>query len=87
ILLTYVSIVFGELYPKRIAMTKTEEVAQFTSGVVRKLGVITKPFVWLLTASTNLLAKITPMKFDDEDTRMTRDEMRYCLLYTSDAAD
>lgn len=79
ILLTYVSIVFGELYPKRIAMTKTEEVAQFTSGVVRKLGVITKPFVWLLTASTNLLAKITPMKFDDEDTRMTRDEMRYML--------
>ena len=79
ILLTYVSIVFGELYPKRIAMTKTEEVAQFTSGVVRKLGVITKPFVWLLTASTNLLAKVTPMKFDDEDTRMTRDEMRYML--------
>ena len=60
ILLTYVSIVFGELYPKRIAMTKTEEVAQFTSGVVRKLGVITKPFVWLLTASTNLLAKNDP---------------------------
>lgn len=79
ILLTYVSIVFGELYPKRIAMTKTEEVAQFTSGVVRKLGIITKPFVWLLTASTNLLAKITPMTFDDEDTKMTRDEMRYML--------
>ncbi|MBU5366321.1 hemolysin family protein [Enterococcus devriesei] len=79
ILLTYVSIVFGELYPKRIAMTKTEEVAQFTSGVVRMLGIITKPFVWLLTASTNLLAKITPMTFDDEDTKMTRDEMRYML--------
>ena len=79
LLLTYVSIVFGELYPKRIAMTKTEEVAQFTSGVVRKLGIITKPFVWLLTASTNLLAKITPMTFDDEDTKMTRDEMRYML--------
>lgn len=60
-------------------MTKTEEVAQFTSGVVRKLGIITKPFVWLLTASTNLLAKITPMTFDDEDTKMTRDEMRYML--------
>ncbi|MBV7389889.1 hemolysin family protein [Enterococcus alishanensis] len=79
VFLTYVSIVFGELYPKRIAMTKTEEVAQFTSVVVRKLGIITKPFVWLLTASTNLLAKITPMTFDDEDTKMTRDEMRYML--------
>lgn len=79
LLLTYVSIVFGELYPKRIAMTKTEEVAQFTSGVVRTLGIITKPFVWLLTASTNLLARLTPMTFDDEDTKMTRDEMRYML--------
>lgn len=79
LLLTYVSIVFGELYPKRIAMTHTEKVAQVTSSVVRKLGVIAKPFVWLLTASTNLLAKLTPMKFDDEDTKMTRDEMRYML--------
>ena len=34
-LLTYVSIVFGELYPKRIAMNKSEEVAQLTSGAVR----------------------------------------------------
>ncbi|WP_159721128.1 hemolysin family protein [Enterococcus sp. CSURQ0835] len=79
LLLTYVSIVFGELYPKRVALNKTEEVAQMTSGVVRTLGKITKPFVWLLTASTNLLAKITPMKFDDTDNKMTRDEMRYML--------
>ena len=49
-ILTYVSIVFGELYPKRIAMNKSEEVAMFTSGVIRVLEVITKPFVWLLSA-------------------------------------
>ncbi|WP_429967830.1 hemolysin family protein [Enterococcus sp. AZ046] len=78
-ILTYVSIVFGELYPKRIAMNKSEEVAQFTSGVIRTIGIIAKPFVWLLSASTSLLARITPMEFDDEDTKMTRDEMRYML--------
>ncbi len=78
-ILTYVSIVFGELYPKRIAMNKSEEVAMFTSGVIRVLEVITKPFVWLLSASTNLLSRITPMTFDDEDSKMTRDEMRYML--------
>ena len=78
-ILTYVSIVFGELYPKRIAMNKSEEVAQFTSGVIRVIGTIAKPFVWLLSASTSLLARITPMEFDDEDTKMTRDEMRYML--------
>ena len=78
-LLTYVSIVFGELYPKRIAMNKSEEVAQLTSGAVRFLGVIARPFVWLLSASTDLLSKITPMTFDDADSKMTRDEMRYML--------
>jgi len=78
-ILTYVSIVFGELYPKRIAMNKSAAVAQFTSGVIRTIGIIAKPFVWFLSASTSLLARITPMEFDDEDTKMTRDEMRYML--------
>ena len=78
-LLTYVSIVFGELYPKRIAMNRSEEVAQYTSGFVRILGFIARPFVWFLTISTDVLAKITPMTFDDTDTKMTRDEMRYML--------
>ncbi|WP_301357263.1 hemolysin family protein [Enterococcus spodopteracolus] len=78
-ILTYVSIVFGELYPKRIALNKSEEVANFTSGMIRMIGVVAKPFVWLLSASTSLLARITPMTFDDEDSKMTRDEMRYML--------
>lgn len=78
-ILTYVSIVFGELYPKRIALNKSEEVANFTSGMIRTIGVVAKPFVWLLSASTSLLARITPMTFDDEDSKMTRDEMRYML--------
>ena len=78
-ILTYVSIVFGELYPKRIALNKSEEVAQFTSTIVKYLGVVAKPFVWLLSASTNLLSRITPMTFDDEDPKMTRDEIRYMM--------
>lgn len=78
-LLTYISIVFGELYPKRIAMNKSEEVAQYTSGTVRFIGKVAKPFVWLLSASTELLSRLTPMKFDDADSKMTRDEMRYML--------
>lgn len=79
ILLTYISIVFGELYPKRIAMNKSEEVAQITSVIIVFIGKIAKPFVWLLTASTNLLSRITPMKFDDVESKMTREEMRYML--------
>lgn len=78
-ILTYVSIVFGELYPKRVALNKSEEIAQATSGVIQAIGIVMKPFVWLLSASTSLLARITPMKFDDVDVKMTRDEMRYML--------
>lgn len=78
-ILTFVSIVFGELYPKRIALNKSEEMAQFTSGTIRYVGIIAKPFVWLLSASTNLLSRLTPMTFDDEDNKMTRDEMRYMM--------
>ena len=78
-ILTYVSIVFGELYPKRVALNKSEEVAQLTSGVIRVIGILMKPFVWLLSVSTSLLARLTPMKFDDADEKMTRDEMRYML--------
>lgn len=80
LLLTYVSIVFGELYPKRIALTKSEEVAGFSSGPIQLVGFIAKPFVWLLSASTNLLSRLTPMTFDDEENKMTRDEMRYMLM-------
>ena len=79
ILLTYTSIVFGELYPKRIALNKAEEIAKFALTPVTVIGTVTKPFVWLLSASTNLLGKLTPMKFDDDDQKMTRDEMRYLL--------
>lgn len=78
-LLTYVSIVFGELYPKRIALNKAEEVANFSAGIVKFVGAIMKPFVWLLSASTSLLARITPMTFDDEESKLTREEMRYML--------
>ena len=79
LMLTYVSIVLGELYPKRIAMNKSEEVAKFVILPIQTVGFIAKPFVWLLSASTNLLSRITPMTFDDETTKMTRDEMRYML--------
>ena len=79
IVLTYISIVFGELYPKRIALNKSEEIAKFVMGPIRLLSVIMKPFVWLLSASTNFISKITPMKFDDENEKMTREEMAYII--------
>lgn len=79
IFLTYISIVFGELYPKRIAMNQPDAVARFVVKPIKWLSVLAKPFVWLLSASTDFLGRITPGKFDDNDAKMTRDDMRYML--------
>ena len=79
VILTYVSIVFGELYPKRIAMNRPYEVARFSVYPLKILSVIAKPFVWLLSASTDFLSRVTPMDFDDKEEKMTREEMCYLL--------
>ncbi|MDR0690956.1 MAG: hemolysin family protein, partial [Streptococcaceae bacterium] len=79
ILLTYVSIVFGELYPKRIALNLQEKIVGIAVALITFLGSVLHPFVWLLSASTNLLSRLTPMSFDDVQVKMTRDEMEYML--------
>lgn len=87
IFLTYISIVLGELYPKRIAMNLKENLAVISAPVVIILGKIVSPFVWLLSASTNLLSRITPMTFDDADEKMTRDEIEYMLTNSEATLD
>lgn len=79
IFLTYISIVFGELYPKRIAMNNPDKIAHFVVKPIKWLSVVAKPFVWLLSASTDFLGRVTPGKFDDNDSKLTRDDMRYML--------
>lgn len=84
-ILTYVSLVFGELYPKRIAQNLKEKMALRVAPPIQFLGKVMKPFVWFLASSTNVLSRLTPMKFDDLDESMTRDEIEY-LLNTNDEA-
>ncbi|CYV53068.1 hemolysin family protein [Streptococcus suis] len=86
-MLTFVSIVLGELYPKRIAMNMKENLAVVTAPVIIFLGKIVSPFVWLLSAATNLISRITPMNFDDADEQMTRDEIEYILTKSKKTLD
>ncbi|HEO3792616.1 TPA: HlyC/CorC family transporter [Streptococcus agalactiae] len=87
IFLTYVSIVLGELYPKRIAMNLKDRLAIVSAPIIIFLGKIVSPFVWLLSASTNLLSRITPMTFDDAEEKMTRDEIEYMLTNSEETLD
>ncbi|KRM72451.1 hemolysin family protein [Lacticaseibacillus brantae] len=73
--LSYISLVFGELYPKQLALQMKEQVAKFAVGPIGVLGWLLRPFVWLLSASTRLLMKLTPIEFNQDQDNMTRDEM------------
>ena len=87
VVLTYISIVFGELYPKRIAMNLKENLAIYSAPVIIVTGKIVSPFVWILSASTNLLSRLTPATFDDADEQMTRDEIEYMLTKSEDTLE
>lgn len=86
-LLTFVSIVLGELYPKRIAMNMKENLAVVAVPIILFLGKIVSPFVWLLSAATNLISYLTPMDFDDASDQMTRDEIEYLLSKSEQTLD
>ena len=53
IIISFFTLIFGELVPKRVAMKKSEQVARFASGVVYAISVVMGPFIALLTACTN----------------------------------
>ncbi|MCI8699564.1 MAG: HlyC/CorC family transporter [Oscillospiraceae bacterium] len=76
IVLSYFSLVLGELVPKRIAMKKTEWVARSTVGAVSVVAAVFRPVIWLLSKSTNgalRLLHIDP-RADQED--VSEDEIR-----------
>ena len=75
IILSYFSLIFGELVPKRLAMRNSEKIAFGTIGIIRAISIITAPFVKLLTASTNGISKLFGITGTDEET-VTEEEIR-----------
>lgn len=75
IILSYFSLIFGELVPKRLAMRNSEKTAFGTIGIIRAISIITAPFVKLLTASTNGVSKLFGISGTDEET-VTEEEIR-----------
>lgn len=58
LVLSYFTLIFGELVPKRIAMKKSEALALKVSGIVSGISVLFKPIVWLLSVSTNTVLRM-----------------------------
>ena len=75
LILSYFSLVFGELVPKRIAMKNPEKIAFGAVGTIRFIHIITKPIVNFLNFSTNTICKLFGVGPQDEET-VTEEEIR-----------
>ncbi len=58
VILSFFTLVLGELVPKRVAMRHKEKLAEAVCGIISALAVILKPIIWLLTVSTNGVVRL-----------------------------
>ena len=81
-IITYLSLIIGELVPKSIALSNPERYATLLSPVMILLTKISYPFVWLLSISTRLLNKLIGLK--SEERLMTQEELKMILHQSSE---
>ncbi|MBQ8379788.1 MAG: HlyC/CorC family transporter [Clostridia bacterium] len=74
LVLSYFTLVLGELLPKRIALAYPEKVSYLVVNIIYILEKILYPFVWLLTKSTSFICKIFKIKIDNEE-KLTEKEI------------
>lgn len=78
IILSFFTLVFGELVPKRLAMKYYEKISYATIGIIRVISIITAPFVKLLTFSTNVVSKIFGVSENEEEI-VTEEEIKLMI--------
>ena len=78
IILSFFTLVFGELVPKRLAMKYYEKISYATIGVIKTISVITAPLVKLLTISTNMVSKLFGVGETEEEI-VTEEEIKMMI--------
>lgn len=76
LILSYFTLIFGELVPKRIAMKKSEQLAMAISGLVHVISVAFKPIVWFLSLSTNLVLRLFGIDPTETEDQVSEEEIR-----------
>ena len=76
LVLSYFTLIFGELVPKRIAMKKAEALSLKVSGIVSGISILFKPIVWLLSVSTNAVLKMLGVDPDESETHICEEDIR-----------
>ena len=82
LLLSYFTLVFGELVPKRIALKKSEAIALFSVKIIYFVSILAKPFIKILSLSTSIILKITGNASEDIEEKVSEEEIR-ALIYQS----
>ena len=75
-IVSYLSLVFGELIPKSLALRHAEGYGLFIARPMGFLSVLTRPLTWFLTASSNVILKIFGDRTDFSETKLSRDELQ-----------
>ncbi len=76
LILSFFTLVLGELVPKRLAMRKSEEIALSISKLVFVISKLFAPIVWLLTVSTNAVLRLLGIDPDSDDDEISEEEIR-----------
>jgi putative hemolysin len=84
ILVTFLSIVFGELIPKRIGLLRSERIAKLVAGPMKVFAKITHPFVWLLNRTGNIFFSIFNIKRSKDDA-VTEEEIKTLITEGTEA--
>ncbi len=76
LILSYFTLIFGELVPKRLAMKKSEQIAMGISGLVSAISSIFRPIVWFLSVSTNLILRLCGIDPNEAEDDVNEEEIR-----------
>ncbi len=79
VILSYFNLVFGELFPKNIAIYHPEKITYLMAGVLNIMSKVFYPFVWILTKSTNLLCKLFKVRADSKE-KITEEDIKLLIL-------
>jgi putative hemolysin len=86
ILITFFSLVLGELVPKRIGLANPEGIAKMMARPMRFVTAITSPFVWLLTFTSDLLIRLFRIK-TTSDSKVTEEEIKAIIQEGTDGGE
>lgn len=87
IIITFVTIVFGELFPKRIGMMFPEQIASAVAKIMLFISKLTRPFIWLLENSNELLIRIFGLKKKSQENYVSEEEVKAMIRLGAEYGD